>query len=342
MGLEILQIAPSPGGVFDYAKCLESEWNKSNIRSSIIEISAQSKVNLTLSSQVLSAIGAQYPAPGILLHFSGYGFASRGLCFWLVQEMQALRKSLAGRSRVAISFHELFAFGPPWKSAFWVNPPQRWIAAKLASIGDVVFTNTDKHAHWLRGHVGAGVPIITRPVFSNVGELEGSIPPWSARSNSFVVFGSQATRRRVFAALRRVPQIEPRLRGIQCIEVGSGSPQSDGGALPRDFRGEQSGSAISQLLTESRFGIIDYPDDQLTKSGVFAAFAAHGVLVCNTVRRNAHSTFPRRNVHFVGPSNFCIEDNEGNMKISTNAFLWYREHALAKHALDIREALMDC
>src|SRR5262245_52331834 len=62
-----------------------------------------------------------------LLHYVGYGYADRGCPFWLVQGLEQWRRRGGGR-RLVTMFHELYAFGPPWRSSFWTMPLQRSIA----------------------------------------------------------------------------------------------------------------------------------------------------------------------------------------------------------------------
>jgi hypothetical protein len=71
-------------------------------------------------------------ADTVLLHFVGYGYAKRGLCFWLAEGLQQW-KSRSPRRRLVTMFHELYAFGLPWRSSFWTSLPQRRIARALAS-----------------------------------------------------------------------------------------------------------------------------------------------------------------------------------------------------------------
>src|SRR6266513_2083086 len=58
----------------------------------------------------------------VLLHYVNYGFQKRGVPFRLLTILQALVEQ--HRGRMVTIFHELYASGPPWTSAFWVRPLQ--------------------------------------------------------------------------------------------------------------------------------------------------------------------------------------------------------------------------
>ena len=68
-------------------------------------------------------------------------------------------------------FHELYASGPPWKSAFWLRPVQVGIARDMIDVSTAcVVSNTPIetaiHAY------DAGKKVYLVPVMSNFGEPE--------------------------------------------------------------------------------------------------------------------------------------------------------------------------
>ena len=65
----------------------------------------------------------------VILHYVNYGYQPRGVPFHLRDFARRLRGKLRGRWLTA--FHELYAFGPPWRSAFWLRPLQVKIARDL-------------------------------------------------------------------------------------------------------------------------------------------------------------------------------------------------------------------
>jgi hypothetical protein len=75
---------------------------------------------------------------------------------------------------------------------------------------------------------------------------------------------------RIIAALsiEKIFDVGPRFSSVP--RTLAGVPVISKGVLPR--------AAVSELLQRTRFGFIAYPLDFIGKSGVFAAYAAHGVV----------------------------------------------------------------
>lgn len=85
---------------------------------------------------------------GVLLQYSGYGFAPRGAPVWLVRALSQLKKS--GRlPPLHVMFHELWFRGKITNSSFWNWPLQRWGVGKLCSLASTITTNREVFAHQL-------------------------------------------------------------------------------------------------------------------------------------------------------------------------------------------------
>jgi hypothetical protein len=68
-------------------------------------------------------------------------------------------------------FHELYASGRPWQSAFWLSPLQKHIARSILNLSSLAITPTDLYRKRLsRFRKDSAIKITTMPVFSNVGE----------------------------------------------------------------------------------------------------------------------------------------------------------------------------
>lgn len=335
-----MQLVPEgQGGVRDCMDRLAAQWSRLGVPNASLALSRESvrvrALHARLSDVVAAASPPQSPRCTVLLHFSGYGYAPRGLCDWLLDELISARAILGERMRLAVVFHELFASGPPWRSAFWVSPLQARIAARLARMSDVLWTNTGHHAEWLREAAGPRKPVHVRPVFSNIGEPE-HVPDLAARQPRAVVFGSPSTRRRAFEALRGRAALLRHLGIDELIEVGNGDPIGapgiacrHAGALPAD--------AVGQLLQESRFGLIDYAPMHLGKSGVFAAYAAHGCVALNTAAGSPVADGLRHAEHYLtlgGDMHACDAQ-----RVSQTARRWYAGHAQARQAADMLAAM---
>src|SRR5262249_25616277 len=139
-------------------------------------------------ADTLQLLSAETDARAVVLHFSGYGYQERGVPVWLVQGFRIWNRR-AGRVPLLTIFHELYATGQPWQSAFWLSPLQREIARSILNLSSAAITTTDLYSkrlsEWRDGNASK---ITAIPVFSNVGEPGcGSAP--CARTAVAVVFG---------------------------------------------------------------------------------------------------------------------------------------------------------
>lgn len=335
--LIIQVLPPGRGGVFDYLQCLKTEWDAQGISSYVIALSKKIAAQRSLAERIAEHQTDALQSCSVVLHFSGYGFGQRGICFWLLGELRALRTRRRGGLRLIVVFHELFASGPPWRSAFWLSRVQALIAARLARMADVLWTNTEEHAQWLRAVAGSAEPVHVRPVFSNIGEPERQTRV-NGRRPVAVIFGSASTRQRVFDEL---PSHEAKLRQLgieELVEVGNGTTTPGKRttiALRRAARLEP--AELCRLLQDSRFALLDYPSQLLGKSGVFAAYAAHGCVVLNT--RKAGSDVDR----LTAGSNYlslaapvdAAASTVAHEAIATRLVHWYADHALPGQAQEL-------
>jgi hypothetical protein len=332
-------VPPGQGGVRDYLECLKSQWACAGIESHVIELSRDLVNTKSLLDRVLSLVDAgtqphSQATFSLLLHFSGYGYERRGLCFWLLREVEQAKARLGDRLRVVTMFHELFASGPLWGSAFWLSPLQARIARKLACMSDAIWTNTELHGRWLREQVGPSTPITVQPVFSNVGEPEHRAPT-SGREPSLVVFGSVSTRRRALAALPRCAEALGRQGISEILEVGSGeaTPWTAPGLKVR-FLGRMEQPELRALLERSAYGLIEYPPNCLGKSTVFAAYAVHGCVSINVADAGHDSDGLQSGQHFVNLSRDALlpADPKALEAMATAACNWYAPHSLSRQA----------
>jgi len=321
-------LAPGTGGVRDYAEGLSRHWRDSGLADHLIAFSQADSRQQSLASRLKQLIDAEGRPCTLLLHFSGYGFQPRGLCFWLLQQIDSARRCLGPDLRVVTMFHELFASGPPWKSAFWLSGLQAWIAGSIARRSDGLWTNTEGHRRWLSVQVGDAVPVTVRPVFSTIGEPD-TVRPTTPRRMQLVVFGAQSTRHR---ALARLPRHATHLRqhGVtEVIEVGSGEPYrgitSD---MRHRFMGRMDTTELQALLEQSVYGLIDYPPRYLGKSTVFAAYAVHGCNALNTAAAEADTDGLRDGVHFVTLDNVASFPGStyARQTMADAARTWYCGH----------------
>ena len=212
----------------------------------------------------------------VLLEYSGYGYASRGVPLWLARGL----RRVCGDDGVPLitMFHELYATGPPWTSAFWVSPVQRFVAAQFARTSVGILTTHRENAKWLETYrYSPDVSVDVQPSFSNVGEPD-SCPPFDQRTARIVVFGGSGRKSNIYVENRKLLAELLNNRSFEkVLDIGP----SDNIAFPDDDRitrrGILSASEISSVLSFAMLGIVSYPGSRLGKSGAIAAFAAHGV-----------------------------------------------------------------
>ena len=334
MHATLVQICPpGTGGVRDYADSLARSWAARGVASHLI---AGTREGLLPQLDALLRAGADGARLSLVLHFSGYGYAPRGLCGWLTDDLARFKAAHGARVRLVVVFHELFATGEPvWRSAFWLTPWQSQAARRIATLADSLWTNAESHAEWLREVVGDGKPLQVRPVFSSVGE-PADPPAWSARLPRAIVFGSTATRARAFAALRAHAPALARLGIAEVVEAGDGASSSEQSlGVPLRRLGRLPATELSTLLCASRFALIDYPARYLGKSSVFAGYAANGCAVINTFGLDRDFDGLREGVHYIDLHAPFEADGDALAQMAARLRGWYGGHSLALQSIEL-------
>src|ERR1700730_5446321 len=135
----------------------------------------------------------------VILHYVNYGYQKRGVPFCLRRLTLQLRGKLRGRWLT--TFHELYAFGPPWRSAFWLRPLQVKIARGLIDISDACFVSNRTIENEICSYDPAK-KICLAPVSSNFGEPE--VTDFNAASpRSWAICGGTALVARSLISFRR-------------------------------------------------------------------------------------------------------------------------------------------
>lgn len=220
----------------------------------------------------------------IILHYSGYGYSADGTPVWLADAL-CNRPPFAKQIQIVTFFHELYATGWPWRRAFWSSHRQRDVAKRIAQESDDLFTNRRESADWLEKITGRERgSVVHLPVPSNVGEPD-EVSGVFDRPPQAILFGGGKVKQpflRGSGALATA-RICKTLEIGNIVDVGS---QIDFDRKP--FTNESieitqmgflDSQEVSRCLLQSRIGFIDYNPRFITKSGVLAAFASHGVAV---------------------------------------------------------------
>lgn len=267
----------------------------------------------------------------LLLEYSGYGYAKRGAPVWLLKGLQNVCGD--GKIPLVTMFHELYATGRPWSSSFWLSPQQRYVAARLARLSSAVITNRQQSADWLKKYMSGDKPLHVQPVFSNVGEPE-TIPPFEEREPIAVIFGGKKMKQRLYT--RKEPALEAffKREGIERnIDIGSSVASiTTFGNLPVQKKGFLRAEEISENLKIAKLGLLDYPAEYLTKSGIWAAYAAHGVptlLISDHITASKKIDFDKL-IYF---GNITKSNSEVNLlKAGKEAHSWYNLHAKSRRS----------
>ena len=338
---DILQIVPRlPGendGVGDYARTLAQR------------LSQLGQVE-TLFTTADSAL-AQDNFAHVILHYVNYGYQKRGVPFALMSILREIRARCRGRFLTI--FHEFYAFGPPWKSAFWLRPWQKQIAKSIARISDAAIVSSETMLQELR-QLAPEIRASVHPVFSNFGEPTLSVDQLANRDpHRWVICGGIALVERSLRSFRatigRIPEnVSPSelfvfggndnpsartlLANLQKID---GLKASSSERLRTDYRPNISAADASQILSNCRFAWLDYfyrpdvPTDIILKSSVFAGLCAHGVI---PVFPHPGSPIEVKDDLLPGP--FFIDPSTNNLppandieKLPAELYHWYHRHA---------------
>ena len=352
MPLEILQIVPqlppTISGVGDYAWLLAKQLRAAHgIRTRFIvcgygsEGEAQRELDgfpvyqlkEQSAGELLRALAAEGMPQTVLLHYVGYGYEKRGCPAWLVNVLRAWREASNSR-RLVTMFHELYAFGPPWSSAFWTSPIQRRIAARIARLSSACATNMRRYANWLgsRAPQHAGT-IKVLPVFSNVGE-PAQVPAYHERPARLAVFGTPGWRRDAYTKHRdSLERVCAQLGLTEIVDIGPDCGAVPNLRVPCVQKGSLPADQFSREFLSCRAGFFSYPVPFLGKSGVFAAYAAHGLLpITHAANLEGSEDGLEPSQHFiVAAPSFAADDGTCSL-VAGKAFNWYLAHGIALHA----------
>jgi hypothetical protein len=280
----------------------------------------------------------------LILHYVNYGYQKRGVPFGLLSSLRSLRRN--SPSRLVTVFHELYASGPVWQSAFWLQPFQRYIARSIARISDVCLVSSETMLHQLRA-LCPNVCAEVQPVFSNFGEPSLLSDQFSKRDpRRWVICGGTALIERSLHSFRAILNRIPEFFSPRELFVlgGSDNPATrsllaDLANVRVDYRPQIDAGEASQVLSTCSFGWLDYflrpdvPSDVILKSSAFGAMCAHGVI----------PVFPHRgspitidddalpDPYFMDARFIELPSANDREKIASQIYHWYQRQASSEH-----------
>lgn len=303
-------------------------------------ITAPNVINLTgeCDTGMLTRTIRNLAPNGLVINYVGYGYAPRGAPLWLLRAVENIRQRLPD-IRVLVMFHELYATGHPWQSAFWLSPLQRYVARCLVELSDSWITNREDSAKWLRQYA-PDIPHAVLPVFSNVGEQAIYS---SMRRAKIVVFGGSVLRRATYLAAGSALFSWAKDQGLEIHDIG---PPITDERLASElkkmnvcFHGQLTAADASSQLMDAELGIVAYSGNFVAKSGVFAAYCAHGV--CPVLISKLHTPMDGliADQHYLAgiphPAGPCTHWKS----VAACAWNWYRTHRVNTHAEAFKDLL---
>lgn len=293
------------------------------------------------SSKSLLSLLQSHSIKTVLLHYVGYGYASRGAPIWLIQGLERWRNNLPD-AYLTTMFHEIYASGyPVWTSSFWVSPLQKFLAMRLAVLSDSILTSLQDYAKLLYNLSNkTQANIATLPVFSTIGEPSKQLPLLEERQRRMVIFGSKTSRMRAYQeCLSQLSEICLLLKLEEIWDIGARLEQipSNINGVPVLEKGHCADREISHMLLTSFAGFIYYDLRRLAKSTIFAAYSAHGLLpVCS-----GYEPYPidaidgtKAGQHYwtLDGHTKAFKDLATLQIIAINAHAWYKTHSLPVQA----------
>ncbi len=339
----VAQLMPERCGVSDHAILLARELEAAfAIRTAFVVLNSSEPCNLPyprvycppskLLEACISLSNGRFAA--LLVHCSGYGYARDGAPSPLAEALEQVRKN--GRFRIAAYFHELYATGMPWKSAFWYTRRQQQVVRRIAAASDPIATNSTRHRDWLQREAihGDAPAVRLLPMFSNVGESQET-PTLRGRRPALVIFGLAGTRRKAYARLKSLPMLLHTLGVEEIVDVGPElAVAREIHGIPIRPLGVLAAPALAEVLSHSMFGFVQHKPFGLAKSGVFAGSCALGVIPVIAEPFSGEVDGLKDGVQVLSPKTAGAAKNGGLEQCSAAAWKWYLEHRLHVHAAE--------
>jgi hypothetical protein len=279
----------------------------------------------------------------VILHYVNYGYHARGIPFRLLPTVSNLKQTCHGR--VLTIFHELYASGAPWKSAFWLQPLQKRIARTLAQLSEVCLVSSEAMLRDLE-RLASDVKGIVHPVLSNFGEPDLSAEQFLHRDpHRWAICGGTALIERSLESFRKIVNKIPEEIAPRQLSVFGGNENSATRALLRecgiqtDYRPRIDPAGASSILSASSFLWLDYfdrpdvPLEFILKSTAFAAACAHGVVPIFPLGSSEISIAGDRlpGPFFVSPHSSELPSTDDLPSLAGRFYGWYQRHASSDH-----------
>jgi hypothetical protein len=351
----LLQIVPKvPGGIdgvgdyaFTIAKKLREKFECNTVFATFKTSSAENVGGFEVLSldRLFDQPSRKYDQ--VLLHYVNYGFQRRGIPIRLLSILRALRKRHRGKL-VAI-FHELYASGPPWTSAFWLRPVQMHLSKAVARLSDECIVSSGNFFSEL-GRMAPDAHVQVHPVPSGLEEPALSPNQIVDRDpHHWAIVGGTALVERSLRSfcrlMRRIPDsIAPR---TLFVLGGNENPTTRSLlvdlAIESDYRPRIAAAHASEILKSCSFTWFDYfvhlgvETSVVLKSSAFAAACAHAAIPvfphCGSEISVDGDKLP--GPFFIEPDRSEIPDADARGKIASAIYNWYQRHASSDSLIQV-------
>jgi hypothetical protein len=230
----------------------------------------------------------------VFLHYAGRAYHRFGCPTWMPKVLLRWKEKFP-EGRLAIFFHELPGKVPITSRHYWLNLCNRRIIGKLATVADLLITNTQDHAEKLERI--SGCPNIRHfPVGSNI-EVSSDLSEPRIRTE-FAILGLPFGRWQTLEMFDREICSWQKTGGLTTLHlIGPGDQKFDHrsdrliAAYPDVVKrhGELPSAEVSRLLSRVQFALTNVNNENWSKSGAFMAYAAHG---CAVVSRSIPKAAP--------------------------------------------------
>jgi hypothetical protein len=308
---------PTVNGVQDFANILASALSmETTVEFCVLPLSSSSENNVLTIVNSFSMVH---------LHYVGYGYSARGIPGNLVSALEKWKQNK--RNQLLITFHELFAESiAPWETSFYFQKYQKLLFRRLSKIADYAITS----GHVFEPHFIS--PVFKFPVFSNI-PVPPFLFPFEMRNDYAVIWGNLEAKRSVYSFLGKYYDlIRLHWKWTKIIDIGVLDPLPLSLPVPIIHVGFLKADEISNLLSSCKYAILTtYSPDYFSKSGIFAAYASHGLAVLSAPSKEnyfASMDGLSESIHF---QKINKENYQHPSFLASNLYAWYGEHDLAKH-----------
>ena len=308
---------PTVNGVQDFANILASALSmETTVEFCVVSLSSSSEKTIL---NVVNSFSMVH------LHYVGYGYSTRGIPGNLVRVLEKWKQNK--RNQLLVTFHELFAVSNiPWKSSFYLQKYQKFLFLRLSKIADYAIAS----GYVFETHFTSSV--CKFPVFSNIPPPTFVIP-FEMRNDYVVLWGNLEAKRKAYSLLEKYyDHITQRWKWTKIIDIGVVDPSPPTLPVPIIHLGFLSAIEISCILSSCKYGILmAYSPDYFCKSGVFAAFASHGLAVLAGTSKDDY--FASLDGLFADFHFQKMDEDvyESASFLASNVRKWYADHDILVH-----------